>query len=204
VSSGYETASLHSDPKGGGIMKRSVERYWLSALIGVVLLLCFSVACQDKAAMAELEKYKVQATLEEQNVALVHQLFKAIDTQDYNRLKELLAPGAILHGTAPQEDVTADNSAQLLGPLFQALPDLSHSVEDIFAKGDRVAARVLIQATHKGILMGIPPSGNKLGYYQFAIFQIGDGKIQEAWRVTDSLGMMQQLGMELRPKEPKK
>ena len=173
-------------------------------VVPLVILFCFTIACQDKAAKGELEKYKAQATLEEQNVALVHQFFKALDAQEYNRFKELLAPGAILHGTAPQEDVTADNSAQLLGPLFQALPDLSHSVEDIFAKGDRVAARVLIQATHKGILMGIPPSGDKLGYYQFALFQIGDGRIQEGWRVTDSLEMMQQLGMELRPKAPAK
>ncbi len=174
------------------------------SVIPLIVLLCLVASCKDKAAMAELEKHNVQATLEEQNVALVHQFFKALDAQEYNRLKELLAPGAILHGTAPQEDVTADNAAQLLGPLFQALPDLSHSVEDIFAKGDRVAARVLIQATHKGILMGIPPSGNKLRYYQYALFQIGDGKIQEGWRVTDSLGMMQQLEMELRPKEVKK
>jgi len=173
-------------------------------VVPLILLLCFSAACQDKAAMAELENFKTRAAIEEQNVALVHQFFKAADAQDYNRFKELLAPGAILHGTAPQEDVTANNSAQLLGPIYQALPDLSHSVEDIFAKGDRVAARVLIQATHKGILMGIPPSGNKLGYYQFAVFQIGAGRIQEGWRVTDSLGMMQQLGMELKPKEAKK
>jgi steroid delta-isomerase-like uncharacterized protein len=173
-------------------------------VVPLVILFCFSIACQDKAATAELEKFKAQAAIEEQNVALVHQFFKALDAQDYNGFKVLLAPGAILHGTAPQEDVTADNSAQLLGPLYQALPDLSHSVEDIFAKGDRVAARVLIQATHKGILMGIPPSGNKLGYYQFALFRIGDGRIQEGWRVTDSLGMMQQLGMELKPIEAKK
>jgi steroid delta-isomerase-like uncharacterized protein len=149
--------------------------------------------------MAELEKVKNAARIEDQNVTLVRQFFKALDAQDYNGLKELLAPGAILHGTAPQEDITADNSAQLLRPLFQALPDLAHSVEDIFAKGDKVVARALIQATHKGELMGIPPTGNRLGYYQFAIFQIIDGKIKEGWRVTDSLGMMSQLGMELKP-----
>jgi steroid delta-isomerase-like uncharacterized protein len=178
-------------------MKEGEMKKYLS-VIPLIVLLFFVASCQDKAAMAELEKHNVQTTLEEQNVTLVRQFFKALDAQDYS-FKELLAPGAILHGTAPQEDVTADNSAQLLGPLYQALPDLSHSVEDIFAKGDRVAARVLIQATHKGILMGIPPSGNKLRYYQFALFQIGDGRIKEGWRVTDSLGMMQQLGMELKP-----
>jgi steroid delta-isomerase-like uncharacterized protein len=151
-----------------------------------------------------LEKVKNAAQIEGQNKALVRQFFDALDAQDYNRFNELLAPGAILRGAAPQEDITADNSAQLLRPLFQALPDLAHSVDDIFAKGDRVAARVLIQATHRGELMGIPPTGNRLKYYQFAIFQIIDGKIKEGWRVTDSLGMMTQLGMELKPIAAKK
>jgi hypothetical protein len=30
-----------------------------------VILFCFTIACQDKAAMAELEKYKAQAAVEE-------------------------------------------------------------------------------------------------------------------------------------------
>lgn len=173
-------------------------------IVPLVFLLCLTFACQDKAARAELEKAKNLAQVEDQNKAIVRQFFEAIDAQDYNRFNELLAPGAILHGTAPQEDITADNSAQLLRPFYQALPDLAHSVEDIIAKGDRVAVRILIQATHKGDLMGIPPTGNKLRYYQFAIFQIIDGKIKEGWRVTDSLGMMTQLGMELKPIEVKK
>ena len=180
---------------GGGRMKK-----YLYA-VPFVLLLCVTFACQDKVAMAELEKFRAQAKVEEQNVVLVRQFFNAIDSQDYKRFNELLAQGAILHGTAPQEAVTSENSEQLLRPLYKALPDLIHSVEDIFAWGDKVAARVLIQATHKGEFMGVPPTGNRLGYYQFAIFQIVDGKIKEGWRVTDSLGMMQQLGMELKPKE---
>jgi steroid delta-isomerase-like uncharacterized protein len=188
------------DNKAAREMK--MEKYL--SVISLVFLFCFTIACQDKAAMAELEKVKNAARIEDQNVTLVRQFFKALDAQDYNGLKELLAHGAILHGTAPQEDVTADNSAQLLRPLFQALPDLAHSIEDIFAKGDKVIARVLIQATHKGELMGIPPTGNRLRYYQFAIFQIIDGKIKEGWRVTDSLGMMTQLGMELKPIAAKK
>jgi len=31
-----------------------------------------------------------------------------------------------------------------------------------------------------------------------------DGKIKESWRLTDSLGLMQQLGMEPKPKEGEK
>jgi hypothetical protein len=34
--------------------------------------------------------------------------------------------------------------------------------------------------------------------------QIVEGKIKEGWRITDSLGLMTQLGLELRPKEAMK
>lgn len=121
----------------------------------------------------------------------MRQFFEAIDAQNYNRINELLAPGAVIHGAGPQEDVTAENAAQLLQPFYKAFPDLTHSIEDIFAEGDKVVARILIQATHKAELMGILPAGNRVKYYQIGILQIVDGKIKEGWRVTDSLGMMQ-------------
>lgn len=173
-------------------------------ILSFFVLLSSFFACRNNAAMTELEKFKNAAQIEEQNKALVHRFFEAIDAQDFDRFNGLLAPGAILRGAAPQEDITADNSAQLLRPIYQALPDLAHSVEDMFAKGDKVVARVLIEATHKGELMGIPPTGKRLRYFQFGIFQIINGKIKEGWRVTDSLGMMTQLGMELKPIEAKK
>jgi hypothetical protein len=64
-------------------MKEGEMKKYLS-VIPLIVLLCFVASCQDKAAMAELEKHNVQATLEEQNVTLVHQFFKALDAQDYS------------------------------------------------------------------------------------------------------------------------
>ena len=170
-------------------------------IVSLAALLCFTFACQNKAEKAELEKMKAMAQTEEQNKAVVRQFFEAADAQNVNSLIELLASGAVIHGVVPQEDLTAENAAQFLRPFYQTFPDLNHSVEDIFAKGDKVAVRILIQATQKGEFMGIPATGNEISYFQMAVFQIVDGKIKEAWRVTDSLGMMQQLGMELKPKE---
>ena len=55
------------------------------------LICCFMVGCQDKVAIAELEKFKVQAEFEEQNKELVHVLFAAIDIGDFDKLKEFIA-----------------------------------------------------------------------------------------------------------------
>lgn len=163
----------------------------LLCVIPLAFLFCFTISCQNKAEKAELEKIRAMAQTEDQNKTIVRQFFEAIDAQNYNRINELLAPGAVIHGAGPQEDVTAENAAQLLQPFYKAFPDLTHSIEDIFAEGDKVVARILIQATHKAELMGILPAGNRVKYYQIGILQIVDGKIKEGWRVTDSLGMMQ-------------
>jgi predicted SnoaL-like aldol condensation-catalyzing enzyme len=38
----------------------------------------------------------------------------------------------------------------------------------------------------------------------FTVFRLADGKIAEEWEILDELGMMQQLGMELKPIAAKK
>ena len=44
----------------------------LFCAIPLVCLLCFAFGCQDKAAMAELEAFKAQAEIEEQNIKNVY------------------------------------------------------------------------------------------------------------------------------------
>ena len=173
-------------------------------VVPMVLLFCFTIACQNKAAMVELEQMKAQAELEKQNELVVRQVFEAIDAQDFTRFGELLGPGLIVHYSGPQEDFTFDTGVQFIKTVYKAFPDFSHTIEDIFAKGDRVAVRILQQATHKADFQGIPPTGNRIKYYQITLMKVKDGKIQGWWIVDDNLGMMTQLGLELKPKEVKK
>jgi steroid delta-isomerase-like uncharacterized protein len=165
----------------------------------MVLLLFFTFSCQKNSKIVEFEKMKTMAQTEEQNKIIVRQFHEALDSKNVNSIIEFFAPGSVHHGAGPHEDVTAENAAQFFPPFFKAFPDMTHSIEDIFAKGDMVVARILITATHKGDLMGILATGKKTKYFQISICQIEDRKIKESWRLTDSLGMMQQLGMELHP-----
>jgi steroid delta-isomerase-like uncharacterized protein len=205
VSSRYETASLHSDPRGGVIMKRAVEKYWVSALICVVLLLCFSVACQDKAAMAELEKFRAQAKLEEVNKDLAKRVMEALNKEDLVALKELMAPEFVRYSPSTTIDIhSLDEFSEFVKMLHSSLPDIHLSIEESYAAGDRVTIRYLMSATHTGEFMGMPATGNKLGTSGVLIFRIENGKVAEIREEYDSVGFMQQLGMELRPKEVKK
>ena len=65
-------------------------------------------------------------------------------------------------------------------------------------------SRVTMLGVHKGELEGLPPTGKTFTISAFTAFRIVDGKIAEEWEIFDELGMMHQLGMELKPKEGEK
>jgi steroid delta-isomerase-like uncharacterized protein len=84
---------------------------------------------------------------------------------------------------------------------YAAFPDMRATIEDLFAEGDRVAARVRYEATHQGEwlhpVLGrtIPPTGKRTIFTGITIVRFADGKITEQWAARDSLGNLQQLGV---------
>jgi len=66
-----------------------------------------------------------------------------------------------------------------------------------------VIIRFTARGTHQGDLEGIPATGNEMELSSITILRFENGKVVEGWQETDTLGMMMQLGMELKPKEEK-
>jgi len=186
-------------------MKRGVERYWVSALVCVVLLLCFSLACQDKAAMAELEKFRAQAAVEQQNVALVTKVFDELNKKNTEVYQELYAPDYGWHFPSNNpKGLTREEEEGFSKMLWAGFPDMRYDLKEMVARGDKVMVRFITGGTHSGEYQGLPPTGKKVEASGMWIGQVIDGKIVNAKEDFDVLGWMQQLGMELRPKEAKK
>jgi steroid delta-isomerase-like uncharacterized protein len=76
-----------------------------------------------------------------------------------------------------------------------SFPDLHFSVEQMLSEGDRVAMQVLMEGTHQGTWLGIPPSGKKIQIRMFTVHRVVQGKIVEDWVLVESLGVLQQLGV---------
>ena len=173
-------------------------------IIPLALLLFFTIACQDKAAMAELEKVKAQKTTQEQNKQIARDFFAAIDRQDFPRLKELLAVDFALSDPGSPVPLNADNLFSAIKDHYTAFPDWNHVIEDVTSEGQKVTVRLIQYGTHKAEYMGIPATGNKVHLAALHLGRIVDGKIKEWLAIEDYLGLMQQLGMELKPIEAKK
>jgi predicted ester cyclase len=84
---------------------------------------------------------------------------------------------------------------QIFAALRAGFPDFQTTIEDLIAEGDKVAVRISWQGTHKGELMGIPPTCKHVKVTEMQIYRMTNGKIVERWVESDVLGMMQQLGI---------
>jgi steroid delta-isomerase-like uncharacterized protein len=177
----------------------------LLMILSLISLLCFSFSCQDKAAMEELETLKIQAKVEAKNKELVKKMFEAWGKGDFETFGGLLAPGYVFYyPSGTTKPLSFENLREMAKMSWNGFPDLSFSIEEIFAVGDKVVFRFIQRGTHKGDFMGIPATGNKIECSGILITRIENEKIVEQWEAFDMLGMMQQLGMELKPKEGEK
>lgn len=88
--------------------------------------------------------------------------------------------------------------------LHAGFPDAHWTLEDVFAGDDKVACRVVLDATHQGDLFGIPATGRPVQVTGIALLQLQDGKIVKQRINNDDLGMMIQLGVVSMPQPAQK
>jgi len=174
----------------------------LCVILPLALILCFMVSCQDKEAKAELEEMKTQAKVEAKNEELVKRSIEAWGKGDFEAFKELLAPDfAFYYPSGSTTPWSLEETIEIGKMLQKAFPDISFSIEELIAVGDRVIFRFIQRGTHEGEYMGIPATGNKIESSGILIARIENGKVVEQREEFDMMGFMQQLGMELKPKE---
>jgi predicted ester cyclase len=79
--------------------------------------------------------------------------------------------------------------------LREAFPDLSYTVVQMVADGDKVWAHFKGRETNTGSFMGHPPTGKPMTLDVIDIGRFEDGKLVEHWGVPDRLAVLLQLGM---------
>ena len=176
----------------------------LCMILPMALILCFMVGCQDKEAMAELEEFKAQAAVEEQNKALALKSMEAWGKGDFEAYKALLAPNfSFYYPSNSPNPMSQEDLIEFAKMYRKAIADISWSMEELVATEDKIIIRFIERGTHVGEFMGIPATGNKYETSGIGIIRIENGKVVEFREDFDMLGLMQQLGMELKPKEEK-
>jgi steroid delta-isomerase-like uncharacterized protein len=169
----------------------------------MILATAFALACQGKASRADLEKVKAQAKLEEQNKAIVQNYFALADAGDFDAVARLYEPTTVFYSPSGSPRPVSGAEDIEIGKIYaKAIPDLSHRIEELLATGDKVIARLVTKGTLKEEVQGFPPPGKPFEVSSIYIFTLKNGKIIEGRGEVDMLGLMIQLGMELKPAAP--
>ncbi len=140
------------------------------------------------------------ATTPQQNADLVRRYTQLVyDNHDPQAAAQFLAddfnrsnPGRP-HTNAPG---TADDVARVQRSL-EEFPDLSGTIDDVIASGDRVVVRLTVGGTQQGAMadFGAPATARPAKWSMIVIWRVACGKLAENWVVADRLTEMRQLGI---------
>jgi steroid delta-isomerase-like uncharacterized protein len=132
------------------------------------------------------------------NTALVRRFYEELVNAGVLELvDELFAPEFIEHEELPSLPPDRRGVREFFKLFRHAFPDLAFTIESLVAEGDMVAAYVTMSGTQKEDFLGIQATGRKISVRTFDLFRVQDGKFAEHWGVTDTMAMMQQLGVEV-------
>ena len=90
--------------------------------------------------------------------------------------------------------VGAENVTGLLGSFIGAFHNLHAVEQDAIAEGDLVMLRLVITATQRGDLLGVPATGRQIRWNAVDIYRIIDGRISEEWAADDGADITYQIG----------
>lgn len=135
--------------------------------------------------------------MSEVNKAIVRRFYKEVMSQgNANVLDQIMVPdfkdhGETLFGSSQSRDALKQGVISARG-IFASL---SIQLHDVIADGEMVGVRGTMRCTQQGEFVGVAPSGNELTWNGLAVFRVVDGKITERWFNSDSLSIVQQLGL---------
>jgi len=134
----------------------------------------------------------------EENKALVRREIEELfnHTGDLDVAEEVYAPDFVGHDPTMPEDLHGVEAArQFAAGMRSAFPDLTCTIEDQIAEGEKVVTRWSASGTHQGETEELgPPTHNRMEITGISIERISEGKVVESWDNYDAMGMMQQLG----------
>ena len=130
--------------------------------------------------------------MSEENKDLVRRSWATDNPDD---LDETYTPDAVWH--LPEQEIHGvEEMKQYVTTYITAFPDLSVTVEDEIAEGEKVVERFTLRGTHQGETEEFgPPTGRQIELKGMTISRIEGGKIVEEWQAYANSSMMDQLGL---------
>ena len=129
------------------------------------------------------------------NQAALGKFAEAVNSGNFDVFDQVVAPDCVDHDPAAGQMVGPAGYRMFFSGMRAAFPDMAVALETMVANDDTIAFAYTLTGTHKGPLMGIPPSGKKVRIRGLQISKFKGGKMVERWGSSDELTLLKQIGV---------
>ncbi|HEY7912256.1 MAG TPA: ester cyclase [Blastocatellia bacterium] len=126
-------------------------------------------------------------TVEEQNTALVQRWVQQVfNKKEWKEVEDIKDPVSYhSHNPFPGTTPNLNGFKSAFSQVLTAFPDFSFTIDEVVAKGDVVVVRGTWTGTHKGVYMGVQPTGKQVSVSRIDMLRVSGGKIVEHWGFGD-------------------
>ncbi|MHA6279235.1 ester cyclase [Salinimicrobium sp. CAU 1759] len=134
----------------------------------------------------------------EQNKKAQEQFGEAINSGNLEKIRDLVAQDVKDHDPAPNQGPGPQGYIDFFTMMRNAFPDMQVEVEKLVADENNVAFAYTLSGTHRGDFMGVAGTGKEIEVRGMQISRFRDGKMVERWGSSDELGILKQIGTDLK------
>ncbi len=113
---------------------------------------------------------------------------------DFELLETLFADDFVDHTPQPGTTPDKDGVRVLYRRLRDAFPDFRPEIHWQTVDGDVVTTFKTYHGTHRGVFLGIEPTGRVVQFDTVDAMRVRDGRIVEHWGVANLYSVVHQLG----------
>jgi steroid delta-isomerase-like uncharacterized protein len=127
--------------------------------------------------------------------SLIRRLHKELlAARDPAVVDAFFSPDFVSHTNPPELPDGVEGVRRFFAMFRDAMPDVDVAIDELIVDGDRAAVATTIRGTHTGELLGLPATGRRLEVVGVDMVRVRDGRIVEHRGLTDTVGLMRQLG----------
>ena len=120
---------------------------------------------------------------------------EVINNKNLDAANDLVAEDFLEEIPFPGQGPGREGLKFALQSMFTGFPDMTWTVQEQIAEGEKVVTRFSWTGTHKGDFMGIPPTEKTVEVWGVVIDVVRNGLFAESRIIMDTVSLLQQLGI---------
>lgn len=138
---------------------------------------------------------EAQSTMTRQEMAdFVKRRREAYEDLDAAALAADYAQSAVIESPTAGVHTGPEAAERAFRVIFNAFLDLTTTVDNVIVDGNSAVEVLLLEGTHIGEFLGIPPTGKRFSMPAVFFYQLESGKIVRERRIYDFTGLLVQIG----------